>query len=196
MVYIDRCNKYTRYNITYNNVATREGSLPTSPSLLHYALTSIAACILDRVAKYEEQEMQLKEELSILYSEIRSYQEEIQAIQVVVQQLIRRTDVIRSRLARTRQLRRSIYIQGLEMLQRNIEALDCEDLEVSSIALEDTTPPSKRFAKSPSTNNNATSPSSLATILADPKFARLPQESSNQFAIDQAILNLLDTIFQ
>ena len=77
VVYIDRYNEYIRRSIAYNNVATREGLLPASPSFLYYALTSIAAYMLDRVAKYEEREMQLEEELSTLYSEIRSYQEEI-----------------------------------------------------------------------------------------------------------------------
>ena len=81
------------------------------------------------------------------------------------------------------------------MLQRSIETLDRKDLEVLSIVLEDTVP-SKRFIKLPSINNNTTSPSSLANISADPEFACLLQEASNQFIIDQAILDLLDTIFQ
>ena len=82
------------------------------------------------------------------------------------------------------------------MLQRSIEALDRKDLEVLSIALEDTTPSSERFTKLPSTDNNTTSPSSLANVLVDLEFACLLQESSNQFIIDWAILDLLDTIFQ
>ena len=56
-VYIDRCSKYVRYGIAYNNVATREGLLSTSLSFLRYSLTSIAAYIFDRVAKYEEREI-------------------------------------------------------------------------------------------------------------------------------------------
>ena len=56
MVYVDRYNKYIRHGIAYNNIATREGLLPTSPSFLHYTLTSIVARILDRVAKYKERE--------------------------------------------------------------------------------------------------------------------------------------------
>ena len=54
-VYIDRYSEYAQRGITCNNVATREGSLPT-PLLLYYLLTSIAACILDQVAEYEERE--------------------------------------------------------------------------------------------------------------------------------------------
>ena len=81
------------------------------------------------------------------------------------------------------------------MLQRSIEALDRKDLKASSIALEDTAPP-ERSTKSPSTDNNATSPSSLANISADPEFACLLQKAGNQFTIDQAILDPLDTIFQ
>ena len=76
-VYIDRCNEYIRYSIACNNVATKEGLLPAPLSFLRCSLTSIAAYILDRVTKYEEREIQFEEELSILYSEIRSYQEEI-----------------------------------------------------------------------------------------------------------------------
>ena len=81
------------------------------------------------------------------------------------------------------------------MLQRSIEALDYKDLEALSIALEDTAPP-KRSIESPSIDNNTTSPSPLANISVDPEFACLLQESSNQFTIDQAILDPLDTIFQ
>ena len=76
-IYIDRYSKYIRYSIVYNNVATREGLLPAPLPFLHYSLTSIAACILDRVIEYKEREIQLEEELSALYSEICSYQEEI-----------------------------------------------------------------------------------------------------------------------
>ena len=66
------------------------------------------------------------------------------------------------------------------MLQREIEALDREDFEVSAIALEDTTPFSERSIRSPSTNNNNSnaSPSSLANVSVDPEFARLLQEAS------------------
>ena len=84
------------------------------------------------------------------------------------------------------------------MLQYSIEALDYKDLEVLSIVLEDIAPP-KRSAGSPSTDNNDNSnagPSSPANILADPEFACFLQEASNQFTIDWAILDLLDTIFQ
>ena len=56
VVYVDRCSEYARRSITYNNVATREGLLPTSLPL-YYLLTSIVAYILDRVAKCEEREM-------------------------------------------------------------------------------------------------------------------------------------------
>ena len=195
VVYIDRYSEYIRRSIAYNNVATREGLLPIPLPFLYYLLTSIVAYILDRVTKYKEREIQLEEELSILYSEIRSYQEEIRAIQAAIQQLICRTNIIRSYLARTYQLRHSARIQGLEILQRSIEALDRKDLEVSSITLEDTTSP-ERSIKSPSTNNNTTSPSSPANVSIDPEFACLLQEASNQFIIDQAILDPLDTIFQ
>ena len=195
VVYIDRCSEYIRYSIACNNVATREGLLPAPLFFLYYSLTSIVAYILNRVAEYKEREMQLEEELSILYSEIRSRQEEIQAIQAAIQQLICCTDVIRSCLARTRQLRRSAYIQGLEILQRSIEALDRKDLKVLSIALEDTAPP-ERSVESPSTDNNTTSLSSPANILVDPEFACLFQEASDQFTIDWAILDPLDIIFQ
>ena len=191
-VYIDRCNECIQRSIACDNVATRKGLLPT-PLPLYYSLTFIAARILDRVAKYEERETQLEGELSMLFSKIRSRQEEIQAIQVVVQQLVCYIDVIRSRLVRTYQLRRSARIQGLEILQREIEALDREDLEVSSIALEDTAPP-ERSVESPFTDNNTTSPSSLANVSADLEFARLLQEAGAQF--DWAILDLSDAIFQ
>ena len=53
---MDRYSEYIRYSIAYNNVATRESSLPTSPSFLYYVLTSIVARIFDRVTKYEERE--------------------------------------------------------------------------------------------------------------------------------------------
>ena len=84
------------------------------------------------------------------------------------------------------------------MLQCSIEALDYKDLEVLSIVLENITPPSKRSIRSPSIDNNNSnaSPSSLANISVDPKFACLLQEAGTQFAIDQAILDPLDTIFQ
>ena len=59
------------------------------------------------------------------------------------------------------------------MLQYKIEALDREDFKVSAIALEDIAPPPERSVKSPSTDNNATSPTSPANILADLEFARL-----------------------
>ena len=66
----------------------------------------------------------------------------------------------------------------MEILQRSIEALDREDLEVSSIALEDAAP--ERSIELPSIDNNTTSPSSsLANVLVDPKFAYLLQEASN-----------------
>ena len=83
-VYIDRYSKYVRRSIAYDNIVTREGLLSTPLPFLHYLLTSIVAYILDRVAKYEERETQLEEELSIFYSEIRSRQEEIQAIQAAI----------------------------------------------------------------------------------------------------------------
>ena len=51
--------------------------------------------------------------------------------------------------------------------------LDRKDFEVLAIVLEDTTPLSKRSIESPSTNNNTTSPSFLANVLVDPKFACL-----------------------
>ena len=50
--------------------------------------------------------------------------------------------------------------------------LDRKDLEVSSIALEDTAP-FERSIKSLSIDNNATSPSSPANILVDLEFACL-----------------------
>ena len=50
--------------------------------------------------------------------------------------------------------------------------LDRKDFKVLSIVLEDTAPP-ERFIESPSTDNNTTSLSSLANILADPEFACL-----------------------
>ena len=50
--------------------------------------------------------------------------------------------------------------------------LDREDFEVSSIALEDAALP-KRSVELPSTDNNATSPFSLANISVDPEFAYL-----------------------
>ena len=56
-VYIDRYSKYIQYSIIYNNVATREGLLPTPLPFLRYLLTSIAAYILDRVTKYKEREI-------------------------------------------------------------------------------------------------------------------------------------------
>ena len=56
-VYIDRYSECIRRSIAYNNIASREGSLPTSPSFLHYTLTSIAAYILDRIAKYKERKI-------------------------------------------------------------------------------------------------------------------------------------------
>ena len=49
--------------------------------------------------------------------------------------------------------------------------LDREDFEVLSIVLEDTTS-LERFVELPSIDNNA-SPSSLANVLVDPKFACL-----------------------
>ena len=49
--------------------------------------------------------------------------------------------------------------------------LDREDFKVLAIVLEDTTPP-KRFVELPSIDNNI-GPSSLANVLADPKFACL-----------------------
>ena len=55
-IYIDRYSKCIQCSITYDNVASREGLLPTFPSFLRYTLTSIVACILDRVIKYEEKE--------------------------------------------------------------------------------------------------------------------------------------------
>ena len=55
-VYIDRYSKYIRRSITYNNVATREGLLPTPLPFLRFSLTSIAARILNRVTKYKERE--------------------------------------------------------------------------------------------------------------------------------------------
>ena len=58
------------------------------------------------------------------------------------------------------------------MLQYSIEALDREDFEVSSMALENIAPPSKWSARSPPIDNNA-SPSSPANVLVDPEFARL-----------------------
>ena len=79
------------------------------------------------------------------------------------------------------------------MLQYKIEALDREDFKVSVIALEEAAFP-KRFVDSPSIDNNTTSPSSPANISVDLEFIRLLQEASTQF--DQAILDLLDTIFQ
>ena len=57
VVYIDRYSEYIRYSIVYDNIAAREGLLPTSPSFLRYMLTSIVACILDRVTKYKEREI-------------------------------------------------------------------------------------------------------------------------------------------
>ena len=83
------------------------------------------------------------------------------------------------------------------MLQREIEALDREDFEVSSIALEDATPP-ERLVKLPSADNNNgnAGPSSLPNVSVDPEFACLLQEAGDQFTIDQAILDLLDTVFQ
>ena len=61
------------------------------------------------------------------------------------------------------------------MLQYSIKALDCKDLEVLSIALEDTTPSPKRSARLPSADNNNsnTSPFSLTNVSTDPEFARL-----------------------
>ena len=59
--------------------------------------------------------------------------------------------------------------------------MDREDLEVSSVALEDAAPFSKRSIRSLSTDNNngdASPSSSLANVLADPKFACLLQEAS------------------
>ena len=81
------------------------------------------------------------------------------------------------------------------MLQYSIEALDYKDLEVSSITLEDTAPP-ERSIKSPSTNNNTTSPSSPANVSVDLEFTCFLQEAGNQFTIDQVVLDPLDTIFQ
>ena len=81
------------------------------------------------------------------------------------------------------------------MLQYKIEALDREDFKVSSIALEEAAPP-KRSVESPSTDNNATSPTSLANISTDPELARLLYKASSQFTIDWAALDLLDTVFQ
>ena len=81
------------------------------------------------------------------------------------------------------------------MLQRKIEVLDREDFEVSAITLEDTTPSPERSIKLSSTDNNTIGPTSLANVLADPEFACLLQEAGNQFTINQAILDLLDTIF-
>ena len=80
------------------------------------------------------------------------------------------------------------------MLQCSIEALDREDFKVLAIALEDIALPFERSVKSLSIDNNTISLSPLANILVDPKFAYLLQEASIQF--DQAILDLLDTIFQ
>ena len=64
------------------------------------------------------------------------------------------------------------------MLQYSIEALDREDFKVSSTILEDTTPPEQSI-ESPFTDNNATSPASLANVLADPEFACLLQEAGD-----------------
>ena len=83
------------------------------------------------------------------------------------------------------------------MLQYKIEALDREDFEVSSIALEDTAPPEQSIESPSADNNNGNAgPSSPANVSVDPEFACLLQEAGNQFTIDQAILDLLDTIFQ
>ena len=57
--------------------------------------------------------------------------------------------------------------------------LDREDFEVSAIVLEDIAPPLERSVKSSFTNNNTTSPTSLANILVDPEFACLLQEASD-----------------
>ena len=59
------------------------------------------------------------------------------------------------------------------MLQYKIETLDREDFKVLAIALEDIAPPPERSIKSPFTDNNTTSPTSLANILVDPKFVCL-----------------------
>ena len=112
----------------------------------------------------------------MLLSEIRSHQEKIRAIQAAVQQLVRRIDVIKSRLVKIHQLRRSARIQGLEILQRKIEALDRKDFKVSAIALEDTAPSSKQSIGSlpaDNNNNNNVGPSFPANVSADPEFARL-----------------------
>ena len=110
----------------------------------------------------------------MLFSEIRSRQEEIRAIQVVVQQLVCRIDVIRLYLVRIRQLCRSTCIQGLEILQYKMEALDREDFGVLSIALEGTDPLPERSVELPSVDNNGNAgPSSLANVSIDPEFARL-----------------------
>ena len=57
--------------------------------------------------------------------------------------------------------------------------LDREDLEVSSVVLEDTAPSTKQSTGLPSTGNNNSNagPSSPVNISADPKFARLLQEA-------------------
>ena len=53
---MDRYSEYIRRSIACDNIATREGLLST-PFPLRYLLTSIAACIFDRVAKYKEREI-------------------------------------------------------------------------------------------------------------------------------------------
>ena len=55
-----------------------------------------------------------------------------------------------------------------------MEALDCEDFEVSSIALEDIAPSSKRSIGLLSADNNGnTGLFSPANVSVDPEFARL-----------------------
>ena len=58
------------------------------------------------------------------------------------------------------------------MLQHKIEVLDRKDFKVSAITLEEAAPP-ERSVKSPSTNNNTTSPSSPANVSVDLEFACL-----------------------
>ena len=60
-----------------------------------------------------------------------------------------------------------------------MEALDREDFKALVIALEDIAPLPERSIELPSTDNNATSPTSPANVLADPEFARLLQEASD-----------------
>ena len=83
------------------------------------------------------------------------------------------------------------------MLQYKIEALDYKDFKVLAIALEDAAPSSKRsigLLPADNNNNGNAGPSSLANVSVDPEFTCLLQEASAQF--DQAILDLLDTVFQ